>query len=82
MDQNLSHDNRFKYFVETFQYLNFSPAPYLFTMQMIVFFLFFAGCALAQAKLYSEACPDFDASKIKMVTFDCFAALMAWEGAQ
>ena len=28
----------------------------------------------------SETCPTYDASKIKLVTFDCFAAMMAWEG--
>mmetsp|Transcript_22981 Transcript_22981/g.33594 ORF Transcript_22981/g.33594 Transcript_22981/m.33594 type:complete len:259 (+) Transcript_22981:108-884(+) len=27
----------------------------------------------------SSACPSYNASKIKLVTFDCFAALMAWE---
>jgi hypothetical protein len=28
----------------------------------------------------SSNCPTYDASKIKLVTFDCFAALMSWEG--
>jgi len=27
----------------------------------------------------SSTCPTYDASKIKLVTFDCFAALMSWE---
>lgn len=28
----------------------------------------------------SSSCPLYDPSKIKLVTFDCFAALMNWEG--
>ena len=30
----------------------------------------------AEAGRSSAACPDYDSSKIKLVTFDCFAALM------
>lgn len=34
-----------------------------------------AGAATSE----SDACPLYDASKIRLVTFDCFAALMNWE---
>jgi hypothetical protein len=35
--------------------------------------------SLAEGQV-SSVCSDYDFSKIKLVTFDCFAAMMAWEG--
>mmetsp|Transcript_8545 Transcript_8545/g.14169 ORF Transcript_8545/g.14169 Transcript_8545/m.14169 type:complete len:256 (+) Transcript_8545:35-802(+) len=47
---------------------------------MMIFLLFLCFSLIGHVSAQtSEACPTYDASKIKMVTFDCFAALMAWE---
>lgn len=43
-----------------------------------VFVVFAIAVAIVRGQT-STACPDYDASKIKLVTFDCFAALMNWE---
>ena len=48
-------------------------------MLSFIFTLLTVGVVLI-ASQDSTSCPDYDASKIKLVTLDCFAALMAWEG--
>jgi hypothetical protein len=49
------------------------------TKIMLLWGLVFGVFGLVSSQT-SSSCPNYDASKIQLVTFDCFAALMSWEG--